>query len=359
AYLTPLGFEVAPTGSGMAEVVVPSWRPDTHREIDVIEEVARHHGYGSIPRTRPTSPRVGGLSPHQRGRRAVRAALVGLGVSEAWTSSMVSPEDHQAVGLAGPAIEIENPLAREESVLRATLLPGLLKALAANAARGEEDVALFEVGNVFAPPGPGQALADERERVALALGREGDDARRAVVAWRALADTLRLARVELLAAAPPGLHPTRSARVVAGEADLGVVGEVDPAVAAAFGLPGRRVGWVELDLGGLLGAPRRPEAAAPVSRFPAGTFDLAFVVEDGVPAGRVQATLEAAAGELLEAVWLFDVYRGPQLGPGRRSLAYRLRLAALDHTLTDEELGSVRARCVAAVASAHGAELRG
>ncbi|MGH9067412.1 MAG: hypothetical protein ACRD0J_07985, partial [Acidimicrobiales bacterium] len=386
---------VTQAGPGLAEVTVPSWRPDSTREIDVVEEIARHHGYSSIARTRPVPPGVGGLTPYQHDRRRVRASLVALGASEAWTPSLLAPDDHAKVGLgrltgsrrepapAGvpapmddsaasspvasdgvpdPSLEVENPLAREESVLRRTLLPGLLRALAANASHRVAEVRLFEVGHVFARPPQGRPLADERELVAVALARAGDDARSAVSAWRWLAETLRLAPVELVAADPPGLHPTRSARLVvpgAGPGQIGVVGEVDPAVLEGFDLGGRRVGWLELDLGALLAGPRRPEALAPVGRFPSADIDLAFVVDDAVPAAAVEETLSRAGGERLVGLELFDVYRGGQWGAGRRSLAYRLRLASLDHTLTDEELASLRATCVAAVEQAHPARLRG
>jgi len=371
SYLAPLGFACTPVGPGLAEVEVPGWRPDVEREIDLIEEVARHHGYSKIPRTRPRSPRVGALSGYQRDRRKVRATLVGIGASEAWTSSLLGPLDHERAGLAGPVLEVENPMAREESVLRRSLLPGLLAAVVANTAHQDPEVALFEVGHVFAPRAGGVAppggagaalrseeLVDEREVVALALARDGDDARQAVAAWRALAGTLRLAEPELVAASPPGLHPTRSARLVAGGVELGVVGEVDPSVLEGAGLGGRRVGWLELDLASLLASPRLPEEARPVSRFPSAEFDLAFVVDDAVPASAVEATLRQVAGDLLETVRLFDVYRGEGIAPGRRSLAYRLRLAALDRTLSAEDLGRLRAACVEAVEVAHGGQLR-
>ena len=147
---------------------------------------------------------------------------------------------------------------------------------------------------------------------------------------------------------------------------LGTVGELDPTLVETFGLVGpdgrpRRVGWLDLDLGTLLdpdAAPRRPLEARPVSRFPSSDIDLAFVVPDEVPAQMVEQTLVVEGGELLESVQLFDVYRGESLGAGARSLAYRLRFCALDRTLTDEEIGTLRAACIAGVEKAHRATLR-
>ena len=145
-----------------------------------------------------------------------------------------------------------------------------------------------------------------------------------------------------------------------------MVGELHPELVAQFGLVNpdgrpRRVGWLDLDIGVLLDrrkVPRRPEQARPVSRFPSSDIDLAFVVEDAVPAGSVERTLRHAGGDLLESVELFDVYRGPSVAEGSRSLAFHLRFCALDRTLTDEEIGGHRSACIDAVVAAHRGRLR-
>ena len=211
------------------------------------------------------------------------------------------------------------------------------------------------------------------------FGLDDDDARTAVAAWHTLADALRLEGVRMVpplgeglhGALPvlPGLHPTRAAHLVTPAAVLGAVGEIDPAVAMAFGLsqpgstggPARRIGWLELDLDVLFDVtrvPRRVAAAGAVSRYPSSDVDLAFVVDDAHPADAVAERLRLAAGELLESVRLFDVYRGPGIEAGKRSLAYRLRFCSPDRTLTDHEVGELRTRCIEAVASAFGAVLR-
>jgi phenylalanyl-tRNA synthetase beta chain len=140
--------------------------------------------------------------------------------------------------------------------------------------------------------------------------------------------------------------------------EVGWVGEVDPAVADAWGIQGR-VGWLELDVTALDSARPGDAKAAPVSRFPSSDLDLAFVVDDSIPAGDVEDTLRAAGGDSLEWVTLFDVYRGPGLADGSRSLAFRLRFVALDRTLTDADLAELRRACIAAVESTHHATLRG
>ncbi len=386
--LEPMGFgaevegdggETAGDGADRLTVVVPTNRPDVrpapYGVDDVIEEVARGYGYARLPRRQPSWPQPGRLTPRQRDRRLLREVLRGVGALEAWTPSLVDDGDHTRVGLAGPAVEVSNPLAQNEAFLRRSLLPGLLRALAYNAARRQGDVRFFEVGTVFEHPavdparprvragaggGTAVALPAERELLGVALAAEGDDARSAVTVWGAVTEALRLEPVQLVAGGAPGLHPSRTARLEAGGTALGWVGEVDPAVAEDFGLGGGRVGWLTVDLGLLLDpavARRRPEAARPVSRFPSADVDLALVAPDDLPADRVAEALRTGGGALLESVALFDVYRGPAVGEGRRSLAFHLRFCAQDRTLTDDEVGRLRLGCIEAAAAA-GAELR-
>ena len=359
--IAPIGFGATAAGAGVWEVTVPTWRPDTEREIDVIEEVARLHGYPNIARSLPPGVRTGGgLNAHQRQRRQVREILAGAGLSEAWTTPFLAPEDLGRAGMHAEAVEVENPLDRSESVLRAALLPGLLKAVRYNADRQWLNVRLFEVGRVFFPPAPGAApaLPVEREDVAFVVAGPGADARLAVRLWSILADALRLEGVELVASKVPGLHPTRAARLVGADGnDFGEVGEVDAEVATAFGLSGR-VGYFAADLRALLAQPRRADQARPVSRFPASDIDLAFVIPGDVPAAAVASTLQVAGGELLESVRLFDVYPLAERGPQWRSLAFRLRLRAPERTLTDREVAVARQRAIDAVIQAHAGELR-
>ena len=378
--IEPLGFGCEVEGGGTTlEVTVPTNRPDVrpapYGVEDVIEEIARSYGYSRIPRHQPAWPEPGGLTARQRARRLVGDVLCGIGALGAWTPSLVDDADHARMGLSGPAVAVANPIVREESWLRRSMLPGLLRALAYNANRRQGEVRLFEIGTVFSHPdeagrtargGSGGhetvAVPGERELLSAVLAAEGDDARAAVAAWRVLAEALRLADVDLVADETiPGLHPTRAARLVSAGRALGALGEVDPAVAAAFGAGEGRIGWLEVDLG-LLGDPtavlHRPERVAPMSRFPSADVDLAFVVDERVPAARVERALEDGGGEILESTTLFDVYRGPSVGEGARSLAYRLRFSALDHTLTEREVGALRQACIVAVVQATGATLR-
>ncbi len=369
--LEPIGFACEPSGPDLM-VTVPTDRPDVRPSPygidDVIEEVARTHGYSRLPRRQPSWPEPGRLTARQRERRRARDVLCGLGACEVWTSTFVAESDHAGMGLGGPSVRVANPLVAEENVLRRSMLPGMLRALAYNADRRQGDVRLFEVGTVFAHPdelgrpvarsgaggGTSVVLPGERELLSVVLAGEGDDGRTAVHAWRVLADALRLEGAGVVAAPVPGLHPTRAAQAVAGGA-VGSVGEVDPEVLAAWGITRRRVGWLEVDLGMLATAPRRSALATPVSRFPSSDVDVALVVSYEIPAARVEAVLRAAGGPLLESVALFDVW---PMDDGRRSLAYRLRFCADDRTLTDEEVGALREGCIDAARSSLGAVLR-
>jgi phenylalanyl-tRNA synthetase beta chain len=357
AYLDPIGFTAEPAGEGIFDVTIPSWRPDSATEIDVIEEVARLHGYAAIEPTVPRSKLTGGLDDHQRDRRLVRQVLLGTGASEAWTTTFVSFTELERCGLdPTEAVVVANPLVADESRLRTSLLPGMVRSLAYNASHRELGVWLYEIGAVFRMPDTVQNLPDEREVLAVALG--GADAGAAVAVWNALVEGLLVRDARIEAVRAPGLHPTRTARVIVDGASIGVVGEIDPAVLEASDVP-ERVGWLEIDLRALLRAPHGPDQLAPVSRYPSSDIDLSFEVDESTPAGDVLRTMQFAGVDVLTQLALFDVYRGPSVGQGRRSLTYRVRLQADDRTLTDDELASARQRLIDAVQAAHPATLRG
>lgn len=356
-YLTPLGFESKSVSDGVFEVTIPSYRPDSEREIDVIEEIARMYGYERIERRTPTSPSAARLTPHQLHRRRLRSFLVGRGFSEAWTAALLGPEDFEKSRQKAPAISLANPVVHEESLLRTSLLPGMLRAVAYNTARQNHELSLFEVGRVFNLPVEGELLPNETERVAVAMLGSDVDARSAARLWRDLALTLGIREVELAASSVDGLHSTRTALLKLGENSVGVVGEVDPSVLAAYGIDGR-VAWLEFETDPVLSQIEMIPQMNPISKFPSSEFDLAFVVPDDVPASAVDRTLRAEVGTLLEQLTLFDVFRSPQLGTGKRSLAYRLRIASLEGTLNDTRTAELRQRVVAAVENEHGAKLR-
>jgi phenylalanyl-tRNA synthetase beta chain len=390
--LRPLGFSVEASPDGSAAVTVPTWRLECSREVDLVEEVARMLGYGRIARTLPPSRKRTGAarSAVADQRRRLRGVLVGAGFDEAWTTTFIAPGDLAAVGLGPDAVEVDNPLDSGESILRPTLLPGLLRALRYNTDRQCDDLALFEIGRVFRLPSGESVLPVEEERlgVAVVLPRStGRDAavESAVRTWVLIADALRLYDPVLAGESAAGLHPGRAARVGAGDVNLGVVGEVAGEVSAAYGLAGR-VGWLDISLDALAGAARRDRRAQEVSRFPAADIDLAFVVADNVAASTVAAALRLdgaqgaggssgagssgagssggaslpgrpAGGNLVEGVTLIDVYHSAELGDAKRGLTFRVRLRAADRTLDDSEISQLRTSMIEAVARL-GAPLR-
>ncbi|MEX1007995.1 MAG: phenylalanine--tRNA ligase subunit beta [Acidimicrobiia bacterium] len=369
--LAPLEIELDQYDGDTLVATVPTFRPDLEREIDLIEEVARRIGFDQIGRTLPNAHgQVGALTGLQRDRRSVADALVGFGVSEAITLSLVSPADLERAGApVDRLVRAANPLRAEESVLRTRVLPGLLQAVAFNRSHGLHDVALFEQGHVFYTPADGAGpLPEEPEHLAVAMAgtvrrRPVEDDRAvdvydAVDALREVIDALEIEQFALEPADVPGYAPGRSARVLAGGVDAGAVGEIADAVVGALGLVAPVVGF-EVVLDTLVAAPRRDRQFQTSSRFPASSIDLAFAVSEAVPAGAIVRTLREAAGALLEDVRPFDVFQSDALGPGRRSLAFALRFRAADSTLTDAQISEVRQRCIDAVIAAHGAELRG
>jgi phenylalanyl-tRNA synthetase beta chain len=393
--LAPLGIEAKSTAgddSGALDVTVPTYRPDIRPapmgEADLTEEVARTYGYSRLPRRRPSWPQPGRLTDYQRDRRQLKDILCGLGASEAWTGTFGTEFDQMMSGIDPPYVEVANPLVESERFLRSSMAPGLVRAVQYNAERRQGDLRLFEVGTVFhypeSPPvdpedGP---PAETSERLSAVFCAEGDDSWTAMAAWHVVADAFRLANWVMMQYSGPAvqvLHQYRStglSSVAPSEADefgvsgratsVGVVGELDPYTVGRLGLLGkdgrpRRVGWLDLDIDILLDrdrVPRRTEQARPISRFPSSDIDLAFVVDDKVSSIQVARTLQRMGGGELESVGLFDVFRGEALGPGCRSLAYRLRFCSVDHTLTDDEIATLRTGCIDEVARIHQATLR-
>jgi phenylalanyl-tRNA synthetase beta chain len=349
--LDPIGFTVSGDGA-TRDVVLPTWRLDSTEEVDVIEEVARHYGYDRLGKTVPKSVVHGELSVRQHRRRLTREVLLGLGISEAMPNPFLAPDTLAKAGLPPEALRITNPLVAEESVLRTSLRPGLLRAVAYNESHRRTGVSLFEIGHVY-PPGEGE-LPGEYEALTVVLA--GRDAPAAMAVWRELAAALGVgARIDQ-SKVPAGLHATRSATLQAGRDPLGAVGEVAPDVLAAFEVT-ERVAILELDLDQILDREPKPTQWKPTSRYPSSDLDLSFVVPEDIPAERVEKAVRQGAGKLLVDIDLFDVYRGERAADGTRSLAYRIRLQAADRNLTDGDVADVR-RGVEAAATKLGAQLR-
>ena len=353
ALIGPLGLTVSAAEDETLRVSVPSYRPDVLETVDVAEEVARQYGYANVGKRVPNSTMHGRLSPLQARRRQLRAVLLGLGLTEVLPNPFLADVDLAKARLDGPVVRIVNALVAEESVLRTSLRPGLLKTIAFNESHRRVGAAVFEIGRVY-PPGDGE-LPDEYEALGVAIA--GAEAPAAVDVWRDLVAAMGFGARLDQSIVPPGMHPTRSATLTAGKRHLGVVGEVHPDVLDEYSVA-ERVAVLELDLSALLATPAKVPMWKPTSRFPSSDLDLAIVAADGLAAERIDKALRQAGQGLLVGCRLFDVYRGPGVPDGSRSLAYRLRLQSLERTLTESEIGALRARLIDAVV-ALGASVRG
>ncbi len=353
AVLESLGFGVEAADDGL-DVTVPHWRRnDVTREADLVEEVARLAALEGLPATIPENRtgRPGGLSLPQRLRRRAEDVLVGHGLHEVAGWSFADPRvlDRLRLAAGDPlrrVVEIENPMAETESILRPTIVGSLLDIAARNRDRGQADVALFESGTVYrAEGGP---LPAEHHALGIvlhgALGppswRGGPAPRAGFFAAKGLLEAVFEA-LRVTAAVEPGgpafLHPGRAARVRAGDDVVGFVGEVHPLVAREWDFH-EPVATFAIDLGRVVAHAPEQLTYADVTTFPALRRDLALSVPAETPAADVVDVVRAAGGELLRGVEIFDVYEGEQAGEGRRSIAMHLTFRAPDRTLTDEEI---------------------
>ena len=365
--LLRLGFGVR--GGDPLQVEVPTRRPDVNRPVDLIEEVARLHGYDNIPARLRFGDGIG-LPERDRRLRAMRSLLVGAGYHEIMSFSFIGAADLDALGLpdddpARVGINVVNPLRDEDGVMRTTILPGLLKAAAANLAKRVDDVRLFEIGKVFLPND--EVLPAQPDRLGfVAAGKptaswegasSGYDVYDATGLWAVIERATELSGVEVRATSRAPFHPGRAAEIVADGAVLGTVGEIHPAVAARLGIEGRVIaGEIEIDP---LVAEREPWRFEEPSNYPPQVFDLAFEVDTSVAAGLLLDAIDAAGEGLVERRRIFDVYEGDPIPTGYRSIAINLTVRAPDRTLSDEDVAPIRKRIVKAVQQATGATLRG
>ncbi len=385
-----VGAEVHADGSALT-LVPPSWRPDLRDPYDYVEEVGRLIGFDAIAPVVPSAPPGRGLTRSQRARRAVASALSSSGFVEVLSFPFASVEELDRLGVpAGDERRrlnrIVNPLSEATPYLRSTLLPGLFAAVARNRSRGQDDLALFEAGSVFfanaplvaAPRLPVSRRPEQHDLEALdaALGRQprhlaavltgqwlpaGWAGPAVPVSWSHAVAFVEIAaravgvEVRRAAAEQTPWHPGRCAEFTGPDGSVvGYAGELHPQVVAAYGLPARTVA-AEVDLDLMVALEVGVGQVPFVSGFPVVKEDVALVVAAEVPAVDVQDALRDGAGPLLESLALFDVYSGPQVGEGKKSLAFALRFRAPDRTLTEREAAEARDAAVALAAERTGA----
>ena len=384
----------APEGAEVLQVTAPTCRPDLEREIDLYEEVLRLWGMDLVPPTLPASPdRVGALTDEQLLVRKVNRTLTAAGLNETTTYSFTDPADMlklrlvaegpagsearlgeaaPASGITGDPVELINPMNAEQSVMRQSIIPGLLHSVAYNQAHGVKNVQLYETGKVFFAH-EGRKQPKERGRVAAVLaGAMGDPAWNVAPAAfdffdgkgivESLARELALPKMRykaIPAEEAPFLQPGRAAEVYSGGTKLGWVGELHPLAVDAFEATAPVVA-LELDMEALGKSARIARDYVDVPEFPPVDMDIALVVNEDVTNERLVQCITSAGGKLLADVRLFDVYRDDvRLGVGKKSMAYALTFRAPDRTLTGEEVEKAVEKLKKKVTGATGAEVRG
>lgn len=373
--LRRLGLRSAPGQANKGELrfVVPSWRRDLEREVDLIEEVARLGGYDEIPVTMPAAaPAVRGEAFRPRPERLARRALAGIGFREAVSLGFSSSRDAEIFGVAERSVvSLRNPLGEETRHLRFSLLPGLLAATRRNqdALPSITDLRLFELGRAFRWSGDARDLPEERSRLALLMrGRrrpgswadpgEATDVFDLIGALELTCERIDRPKPRIERDDVPWLHPRAAGRLVEGDRFLGRFGQLHPDVMDAYGLEGPPVFVAEIDLEPLFEESERP-TFRPLAPHPPAQRDLSFFIDRERPAQGVLDTIRrVGAPRDLESVDLFDVYEGRGVPDGRRSLAVALVFRAPDRTLTDAEVDETQAEIVKALEAEHAIALR-
>ena len=336
--------EEVPVVDGMIQV--PSWRPDLRVMADIAEEVARYYGYNNIETTLMRgATTMGGYSDAQKLENAAGAAARAMGYSEIITYSFVSPASFDAIRIPTDSplrktVKLVNPLGEDTSIMRTVILPSMLDILSRNFAFKNKGVKLYEIGKIYLPV-EGQKLPDEPKRMIFGTYGEHENFFTLKGEIDAILDQLNVHPATYIADTKnPSYHPGRCADIIIDGRKLGVIGQIHPLVAETYGIGGE-VYVAELDFTGLQAslAPERVFHSLP--KFPTVSRDLALVCEESMTVGMLEACIKKAGGKLLRSIQLFDIYRGPGIAPGKKSVAFSLELRADDRTLTDEDTTGV------------------
>ncbi len=357
--------EIGPAeGEPILQAVVPTFRPDLEREIDLVEEVARLWGYDRIPPTLPASRgRYGRLTVDQRQMRNIRDVLAACGLFEVVTYGFTAERQLRRMHPDGrdvplDLVRLRNPISDDMAVMRTTILPALLGVLDYNLRRRNTELGIFELGRVFLPR-EDQDLPEETMRLAVALGglwaqKEWDREAEEVDFYtlkgivEVLLNGLNIREWSLTRPASPWLHPGKAATLQAGGTRLGEFGELKPGVAEAYEVK-QNTQVMELDVTALLSAAHPLPEFVEIGRYPAMRRDIALVMDEGVTQAEVEAVIRRAGGDLLRDVRLFDIYRGEQVGAGKKSLAFTLTYFSEERTLEEAEVSAVESAILAAL----------
>ena len=345
------------------DIYVPSWRGDVEHYSDIAEEVARFYGYNKIPCTlmRGETTR-GGFSEQQRFDRAIGGAVRALGYDEIITYSFISPTYYDKIRMPKDSslrnsLKILNPLGEDTSIMRTIALPSMLEILSRNNAYHNKAVKLYELAKIYLPV-EGQPLPEEPKMLVLGTYGAGETFFTLKGELEAIFTGLRLKKAEYTAVKDnPSYHPGRCAKVSIDGVDVGVMGQVHPLAAANYGID-TDVYCAEIDFTKLFEMQLPDATYTPLPKYPTVSRDLSLVCSEDVTVAQAEAVITAAAGKLLRDVKLFDIYRGPGVPEGKKSMAFSLELRADDRTLTDTDSEAVVTKVLAALKEKLDAALR-
>ena len=375
--LTRLGCKVTPADNGELSVVAPTNRPDLTREVDLIEEIVRLWGEGDIEATLPAARNhAGGLTSEQRQIRKIGRTLRALGLNETKSYLFASPDDLSKLGMSeegrGVPVKVISPLVADQSEMRRSIVPGLLRSIAYNLAHGVSNIAMYELGRVLFGH-KDKSQPDEPSYVCgVLVGRPADDS------WNAkypaydffdakgivegLLEALRIPKVRFRVAEPEQygwLQPGRAAEILAGSETIGWVGNIHPLSLQNFDIEVPVIAF-EISVASLLRLSQKDLPIVEPPTYPGISIDLAIVVDESVTAEQLVQRLKSAGGKLLCDIRLFDVYRDPlRVGEGKKSMAFSLTYRADDRTLTSEEVEKTHTKLVEKVLRSTGGEIRG
>lgn len=365
------GVEAA--GEGALRITVPTWRGDIEREIDLVEEVARLHGYDAIPATMPTAQVVSDRpTRHQSLERALKDLLVAQGFNEVINFSFAAAGDADRILLANDdprrtGLRLLNPLVEEHTHMRTTLLPALLQTASRNAGYRILDQQLFEVRRVYLPTDAEQPreplmvagiMTGLRSPEGWNQGKEPVDFYDLKGAVETILEQFRVPAVSYVTdRLEPFYHPGKACSIVSGRDVIGSCGELHPDVQESYELA-RPLYYFEIDFDQLVRKGRETLAVSAPSRYPDNTRDVALLLDDSVSGIDVVRRVEGLKNDKIEEVSIFDLYKGEHLEPGKKSLAIRVRYRAADRTLTDEEVNQLHQKVVAGLVSHFGAIIR-
>jgi len=327
------------------DILVPTFRPDLEHKADIAEEIARFYGYNKIPGTALAGGAQGKYTPRQKFERTINDTMLALGASEIMTYSFISPKYYDKIRMPADSplrnsITISNPLGEDTSIMRTTALPSMLEVLSRNYNNRNADACLFELANEYLPTTPDKLPIEKMNLIAGMYGNKSNYFTAKGMAEQIL-EKLSVYDYEIEASSTEiGYHPGRCAVLTLDGKRLGVIGEIHPKVAENYGI-NERVCCFSLSVDLMFEYAKTEKTYVPLPKVPAVTRDLALICKDSIPVLTLEKAIVRGAGNLLETIKLFDVYKGEQIEANKKSVAFNIVLRSSDNTLTDDHIATI------------------